>query len=410
MDSARINDIPRDRYLEHRDQLIAAFEAVRKQTTNLTAGLSAEDMQIQSMPDASPGKWHLAHTSWFFEAFILCCHQPEFKRYKPSYANLFNSYYNAMGEPFPRAMRGMISRPGLDEVLRYRDHITAQMVKLLGQCAAADFQQIAPLLVLGVNHEQQHQELILTDIKHAMFQNPTYPAVFVDQSSIEEEIELCWHFVAGGEVSIGYDGEGFCFDNELPCHRVLIEDFQIASRPVSNSEWLEFMLDGGYEQPALWLSDGWDWCNRKQIRAPLYWVEKTAGWQQFNLTGLKPLAMHAPVTHISYYEADAFTRWSGHRLPTEHEWETASRRLAKDTDDTGSQRWEWTASPYAPYPGYHPSAGMVSEYNGKFMINQIVMRGASEATTTGHSRPSYRNFFYPQAQWQFSTMRLVNDG
>jgi len=412
-----INRLPKNRYVEHRDDLIQAFKEVREYTLSLTASLSAEDMQIQSMPDASPGKWHLAHTSWFFEAFILAQHQNGFDWHNPLYARLFNSYYNAMGVPHPRPRRGMISRPGLADVHRYREDITEKMVRLLGGCDAASFQKIAPLLVLGINHEQQHQELILTDIKHALFQNPAYPAVFDKQVPGEEESELSWQSVQGGEVGIGYEGDGFCFDHELPRHRVLLEDFEIANRPVSNNEWLAFMQDGGYEQPLLWLSDGWSWRERSQTQAPLYWLKQEEGWQQFNLTGLKPLqfnltglkplALHAPVMHVSYYEADAYARWAGHRLPTEQEWEHAAARPGNDGPGLNGQCWEWTASPYSFYPGFSPASGNVGEYNGKFMINQIVLRGASGATVAGHSRCSYRNFFYPGARWQFSGLRLI---
>ena len=402
-----INRLPQNRYVEHRDDLIHAFKETREYTLSLTASLSAEDMQIQSMPDTSPGKWHLAHTSWFFEAFILAQYQEGFDWHNPLYARLFNSYYNAMGEQHPRPKRGMISRPGLSDIHRYREDITEKMVRLLGGCDSANFQEIAPLLVLGINHEQQHQELILTDIKHAMFQNPSYPAVFDRRVPNVEESDLHWLSVKGGEVDIGYDGDGFCFDNELPRHRVLLKGFEIANRPLSNAEWLEFMQDDGYEQPLLWLSDGWDWRCRHKVLAPLYWLEKEGNWQQFNLTGLRPLDLHAAVAHVSYYEADAYARWAGHRLPTEQEWEHAANQLGDDGPDFGGQCWEWTASPYTLYPGFTPANGNVGEYNGKFMINQMVLRGASGATAAGHSRFSYRNFFYPGARWQFSGLRLL---
>lgn len=404
-----INRLPQNRYIEHRDDLIRAFKKAREYTLSLTASLSAEDMQIQSMPDASPGKWHLAHTSWFFEAFILAQYQDNFDWYNPLYARLFNSYYNAMGEQHPRPKRGIISRPGLDDVHLYREDITEKMMRLLGGCDAANFQKIAPLLVLGINHEQQHQELILTDIKHALFQNPSYPAVFSRQIPNEEEPDLRWLSVEGGEVGIGYEGDGFCFDNELPHHRVLLEDFEIANRPVSNAEWLEFMQDDGYEQSLLWLSDGWDWRCRNKVLAPLYWLEKEDNWQQFNLSGLRPLDLHASVAHVSYYEADAYARWAGQRLPTEQEWEHAAKQPGDKGPGLSGQCWEWTASPYSLYPGFIPASGNAGEYNGKFMINQMVLRGASGATAKKHSRFSYRNFFYPDAQWQFSSVRLIKN-
>lgn len=406
----QLNTLPRDRYPDHRDDLIQAFKAARAHTTTLTSSLSAEDMQLQSMPDASPGKWHLAHTTWFFEAFILAQFQTDFSWHDPLYPQFFNSYYNAMGEQFPRPERGMISRPGLSEIFRYRQDIAGRMLQLLDNCDTVDFKKIAPLLVLGINHEQQHQELILTDIKHALFKNPSCPTVFNSPSPAEAETDFSWNKIEGGEISVGYTGEGFCFDNELPSHRVLVQDFEIANRLVSNAEWLDFINDAGYEQPLLWLSDGWAWRCANAIRNPLYWLQSDEGWQQFTLAGLKPLKLSEPVTHVSYYEADAYSRWSGHRLPTEHEWEHARYQL--DPDETTylyGQRWEWTASPYISYPGFRPASGNVGEYNGKFMINQMVLRGSSLATASGHSRPSYRNFFYPDARWQFSGLRLINN-
>jgi ergothioneine biosynthesis protein EgtB len=379
--------------------LIDAFQAVRQQTLNLTTPLSAEDMQLQSMPDASPGKWHLAHTSWFFEAFVLARFESGFTWHNELYAQLFNSYYNAMGDQFPRPKRGMISQPGLGDIFKYREVITESMTRLLRSCSDVDFQEIGPMLVVGINHEQQHQELILTDIKHALFQNPAFPAVYEKPLPQQDQPDWQWVSTKGGEVGIGFEGEGFCFDNELPRHKVLLDDFDIANRPVSNADWLEFMKDGGYEQPLLWLSDGWAWRNKTPAKAPLYWVMRDDGWQQFNLSGLGPLSLTAPVIHINYYEADAYARWSGCRLPTEQEWEHAGV--------SPCACWEWTASPYCPYPGFKVAKGNVGEYNGKFMINQMVLRGASGATAEGHSRASYRNFFYPDARWQFSGVRLI---
>jgi len=286
--------------------------------------------------------------------------------------------------------------------------ITKSMISLLHACDDSTFQKIAPLLVLGINHEQQHQELILTDIKHAMFQNPAYPAVFEHQLPGEENPEFYWLPIKGGEVQIGFDGEGFCFDNELPCHQVLLEDFEIANRPVNNAEWIEFIKDGGYEQTNLWLSDGWAWRNKVHAQSPLYWLKQQGALQQFNLSGLKPLSLNAPVTHINYYEADAYARWAGARLPTEQEWERAMNQLnVAEPGCLTYECWEWTASPYCPYPGFKPANGSVGEYNGKFMINQMVLRGSSGATAEGHSRYSYRNFFYPDARWQFSGLRLI---
>jgi len=411
-----MNQIGCDKYTEHRQELIAAFKEVRQQTLNLTSTLSAEDMQIQSMPDASPTKWHMAHTSWFFEAFILAKFQSGFSWHDPMYHKLYNSYYNALGEPFSRAKRGMITRPSVDEIRDYRENINARMTTLLTECRDAQFKEIAPLLVIGLNHEQQHQELILTDIKHALFQNPTYPAVFPHDGARETQPDQRWLAVEGGEVSIGYAGDGFCFDNELPRHRVLLDDFEISNRLITNAEWLEFMQDGGYEKPLLWLSDGWAWKNENQAKAPFYWVHEDDEWQAFSLAGLRSIKPNEPVTHINYYEADAYARWTGCRLPTEQEWEHAATLLsAKDADEvlclsqglSQGLRWEWTSSAYLPYPGFCPAIGNVGEYNGKFMINQMILRGASGATQCGHSRFSYRNFFGPSARWQFSGVRLV---
>ena len=405
-----LNGLSKSCYTDHRAELIQAFKDVRGHTTALTASLSAEDMQLQSMPDASPGKWHLAHTSWFFEAFILARFKPGFNWHQPVYAHLFNSYYKVMGEPFPRPDRGMISRPGLAEIRQYRQAVDEQMLQLLGHCRTGEFRAIAPLLVLGINHEQQHQELILTDIKHALFQNPVCPAVS-DEPGIEDALtDFQWLAVNGGEAGIGYDGDGFCFDNELPRHRVLLPDFEIANRLVSNAEWLEFVDDDAYQQPLLWLSDGWAWRSRHALNAPYYWQQKSGQWQEYTLAGLRPLKPDAPLTHISYYEADAYARWRACRLPTEFEWEHACHGTAVDGPEfVRGQRWEWTSSPYGPYPGFNPANGNVGEYNGKFMVNQMVLRGASGATSTGHSRASYRNFFYPDARWQFSGLRLARN-
>jgi len=402
-----VNDLSPSRYVQHRDELVRAFRDVRQRTLTLTAPLSAEDMQLQSMPDASPGKWHLAHTTWFFEAFILQQHLPGFAWHEPAYARLYNSYYNAMGEQYPRPARGLLSRPSLDEVRHYRHAVEEAMAELLGTCADRVLAAIAPLLVLGINHEQQHQELILTDIKHAMYRNPTYPALF-ERPAAAGAGELRWLAVEGGVSHAGFDGGGFCFDNELPRHPVLLTDFHIANRPVNNAEWLEFMNDGAYREPLLWLSDGWSWRQENHVSAPLYWLRRDGDWQQFTLAGLQPLDLAAPVTHVSYYEADAYARWSGQRLPTEFEWEHAARSLGSPGPGAdGAHCWEWTASPYMAYPGFRPASGNVGEYNGKFMINQMVLRGASRATAHGHSRPSYRNFFYPDARWQYSGLRLL---
>jgi ergothioneine biosynthesis protein EgtB len=390
---------------------------VRALSETLAEPLSDADATLQSMDDASPAKWHLAHTSWFFETFLLREHCPGYARFHGDWPFLFNSYYEAEGERIARGARGMLSRPTLDEVRAYRRHVDAAMAALLGDPA------IAPLIALGLAHEQQHQELLLTDIKHALFQNPLAPALFIGLICPETRFampEVGWHEHPGGVARIGHEGEGFAFDNEGPAHRVLLEPFALAERLVTNAEWEAFIADGGYRTASLWLADGWAWVQRECIEAPLYWRENEhfthAGWQS-----RKP---HAPVTHISYYEADAFAAWAGARLPTEAEWEAIGRGhdpaagnqldgfaplLTDGGDALFGDCWQWTRSAYLPYPRFRPAAGAVGEYNGKFMSGQFVLKGASCATPRGHSRASYRNFFYPHQRWQFTGLRLAKD-
>lgn len=415
-----------------RVDMSAQYQSVRARTLRLAKPLSAEDQLLQSMPDASPTKWHLAHTSWFFEMFLLRDYLPGYRPFDEAFQYLFNSYYEAEGPRLSRPHRGILSRPSLSEVRDYRKHVDQAMVKLIEIKAGGNPDAVlAGLLALGLNHEQQHQELLLMDIKHALSCNPLRPCY--QQVPATDTIgtslaPLEYLDFAGGRVEIGHDGRDFCFDNETPRHRAWLNDFRLASRPVTNGEYLEFVSDGGYRDARLWLSDGWQAVHAEGWKAPLYWDRRDGKWMQYTLHGFSPLVDAEPVVHLSYYEADAFARWAGKRLPTEVEWETAATIRSGDGsfEDTGPFRprpaigtglqhmlgevWEWTASPYSPYPGFRPARGAVGEYNGKFMVNQYVLRGGSFATPPGHIRPSYRNFFYPSQRWMFSGVRLAEDG
>jgi len=383
------------------------FQRTRAMSEALVEPLSDADATVQSMPDASPAKWHLAHTTWFFETFLLRDHLDGYRLFDERFGFLFNSYYEAEGPRHARNARGMLSRPALADVLDWRAHVDEAMVPLF------DRPELAGLIELGVNHEQQHQEMLLTDIKHALWCNPLGPA-YLDASFCEgrslPDTDPClrrdseWVERPGGVVEIGHDGQGFAFDNEGPCHKVMLEPFALSNRLVSNGEWDHFISDGGYSNPALWLSDGWAWVQDENVTAPLYWRDD----EHFTLSGWRPRNPDAPVAHISYYEADAFSTWLGHRLPTEFEWEVAASGPDEERDLFG-QRWQWTRSAYLPYPRYRPAAGAVGEYNGKFMSGQFVLKGASCATPRGHSRASYRNFFYPHQRWQFTGLRLAKD-
>jgi ergothioneine biosynthesis protein EgtB len=351
------------------------------------------------MPDASPVKWHLAHTSWFFET-VLLGRRPGYKPFDPSFAYLFNSYYEALGPRHPRPQRGMLTRPSLDEVMAYRAHVDAAMESVI----AADAEAFQQTLILGLHHEEQHQELILTDIKHAFFANPLLPAYGRDAPPATGATELAWRGHPGGLVEIGHQGEHFAFDNETPRHVVMLRPFRIASRPVSNGEYLDFIADGGYRRPEFWLSDGWAKAQAESWNAPLYWLSDNDGSRSvFTLAGARELDRHAPVEHVSFFEAAAYAAWAGKRLPTEFEWEAAARDFAF------GQVWEWTRSSYDPYPGFRPFAGAAEEYNGKFMVGQIVLRGGSVASPPGHVRATYRNFFPAPTRWQFSGIRLAED-
>ena len=400
------------------------YSEVRGVSMRITQGLSPEDQMLQSMPDASPTKWHLAHTTWFFETFILKPNVSGYKVFDPRFTYLFNSYYKSLGKHPYRGARGLMSRPGLEQVHAYRSHVDAAMEKFLENAPANTLE----LIELGLNHEQQHQELILTDIKHGLWSAPLRPEpIAAEQQAAVARVQN-WIDVEGGIHSIGHDGRGFAFDNEAPRHEVLLRPFRIASRPVTNEEYLAFINDRGYSRPEMWLSEGWDTVCREGWEAPLYWDRHEDGtWWQFAGDRMKPVNPAEPVCHISFFEADAYARWSGNRLPTEEEWEIAAERMpVKGTllDDylfhpqpakgDGMQQifgdvWEWTASAYLSYPGFRPAAGAVGEYNGKFMCNQFVLRGGSCVTPASHIRATYRNFFPPHARWQFSGLRLAND-
>jgi ergothioneine biosynthesis protein EgtB len=395
------------------------YARVRNATTALTAPLSAEDCAIQSMPDASPAKWHLAHVTWFFETFVLKPHLAGYREFDAAYGYLFNSYYNAIGERHPRRERGMLSRPSLGEVLSYRRHVDQAMSE--GKDLPLD------LIELGLQHEQQHQELILTDLKHLLSRNPLKPAYQKQWPLTPIRARAPrWVGFAGGLYEIGHEAAGFAFDNETPRHKVWLEDFEIASHPVTHGDFIDFVDDGGYRRPELWLSAGWDAVQARGWQAPEYWMRRDGAWHTFTLHGEVPVDRNTPICHVSFYEADAYARWANARLPSEAEWEIAARGvrptgnfvesgalhpLALREDAVLAQMfgdvWEWTRSDYGPYPGYRPAAGAVGEYNGKFMSGQYVLRGGSCATPASHIRPTYRNFFPPEARWQFAGLRLA---
>jgi len=407
----------------------------RQLSLSLAAPLSDEDQTVQAMDDASPTKWHLAHTTWFYETFILKAHLPGYAPYSDDFDYCFNSYYEAKGDRQPRARRGVLTRPPASEVREYRAHVDAALARLFSEGLARDASDaVGALIELGINHEQQHQELLLTDILSLFAQNPLRPAYRQPHPKPEtfapSAAPLQWVAFEGGIRTIGHDGQGFAYDNEGPRHEVLLRDFRLANRCVTNGEWLAFMEDGGYRDPMLWFADGWATVKAQEWQAPGYWQEHEGRWHQMTLEGLLLLDLRAPVSHVSYYEANAYAHWAGKRLPTEFEWEVASagtptvgNDLALNTlrprpaPDAGEGKlaqlfgdvWEWTASAYQPYPGYRPAPGAIGEYNGKFMVSQQVLRGSSCATPSGHTRATYRNFFFPFQRWQFTGLRLAED-
>jgi ergothioneine biosynthesis protein EgtB len=410
------------------------FAAIRQQSESLAANLSPEDQAIQSMPDVSPTKWHLAHTSWFFETFILGPFDPAHRVFDPDFAYLFNSYYEAVGPRHPRPHRGLLSRPTVDAVGAYRDHVTAAMLRLIEAAGEPVWREIAPLIELGLHHEQQHQELILMDIKHVFSVNPLLPAYQAPRpyGIPSAPLAAAWAEFAGGLEEIGHDGQGFAFDNEGPRHKVWLEPYRLATHPVSCGEYLEFIADGGYRRAEFWLSDGWATVQQQGWEAPLYWRCADGEWRLFTLSGERRIEPAEPACHLSFYEADAFACWVGKRLPTEAEWEVAARDLplVGNLGDSGHYHpcpdaavptsgptlrqmigdvWEWTASPYTAYPRFRHASGAIGEYNGKFMCNQMVLRGAAAVTPAGHIRATYRNFFPPSARWAFSGLRLAED-
>jgi ergothioneine biosynthesis protein EgtB len=391
-----------------RERWLESFRAVRAETERRAALLSAEDQVVQSMPDASPTKWHRAHVTWFFEQFLLRPHVKAYRVFDERFAFLYNSYYVSAGPRQARPQRGLITRPTVAEVAAYRAHVDAAVADLIR--TAKNFDKLLPIIEIGLQHEQQHQELLLTDILHAFSFNETHPAYDPDWQWPKISGRSATAAPLSGIHTIGHNiergGQGFCFDNEQPAHQVLLQPVRLSPSLVSNGEWLEFMADGGYTTPMLWLSDGWTTVETQGWNAPGYWRKADGAWFSMTLGGLRCVEPENPVCHVSYYEADAFARWAGRDLPTESEWEVAAN--ANALGDAFGVVWQWTRSAYSPYPGYQAAPGALGEYNGKFMVNQMVLRGSSLATPAGHSRSSYRNFFYPPARWQFSGLRLAD--
>jgi ergothioneine biosynthesis protein EgtB len=385
-------------------ELWSRFQAVRDATEAMAAGLTEEDQCVQSMPDASPAKWHRAHTTWFFEQFVLVPNVAGYRVFDPAFCFLFNSYYDAVGPRHPRPSRGLLTRPSTHQVTQYRRHVDDALLRAIPDLNA----DVHAVVELGLHHEQQHLELLITDVLHAFAANPLFPAMIPNwRESVGSPGETAFIRCPDGLHWIGHDGNGFCFDNESPAHQAYLHPHAIASRLVRNGDWLGFIQDNGYQTASLWMSDGWATVQSAGWTAPLHWREQDGEWFQFGPGGLAPLMLDAPVRHISWYEADAFARWSQARLPTEAEWEVASSNPA--IQETTGHVWQWSESAYRPYPGYQPAPGAIGEYNGKFMINQMALRGGSLATPQGHTRPTYRNFFHADKRWQFTGLRLAKD-
>ncbi|MEK6592736.1 MAG: ergothioneine biosynthesis protein EgtB [Pseudomonadota bacterium] len=413
-----------------REALTERYISVWRVSEALCETLTPDDYGLQAMPDVSPAKWHLAHTTWFFETFLLKHFLPRYRPFHPQFEHLFNSYYEQVGQPFSRPQRGLLSRPTTKEIFCYRAQVDEAMAALLTSTEEAHWPEVAARVTLGCHHEEQHQELFLTDIKYNFSINPLKPAYRADLPTprASTDAALTWIEQPGGVQEIGHGGNGFFFDNETPRHRLLLATYSLGSRPITNGEYLAFIEAGGYQRPEYWLADGWRTAREKSWQSPLYWEKADARWQVFTLAGMRALNEHEPVCHVSFYEADAYAHWAGKRLPSEDEWEVIAIREAvrgnlresgylHPVPVTGEDKpaqlygdvWEWTRSPYAPYPGYRPAAGALGEYNGKFMVNQLVLRGGSCVTPADHVRASYRNFFYPADRWQFSGIRLADD-
>ena len=409
-----------------RNALITEYQRVRNYTEQFCTPLATDDFQIQSIVQTSPPKWHIAHVTWFFESFVLPHFQPSYTAFDPNFDFIFNSYYYTHGSMHPRPQRGLLSRPTLDEVFSFRRYVDEKMLQLMSSVEESQWEELAFRVVLGLNHEEQHQELLLMDIKHNFSANPLKPAYRADlQPTSGETPSVNWLEQEGGLVSIGHQGEGFAYDNETPRHQTLMQPHRLADRFVTNGEYLEFIEDSGYANPALWLSDGWSLLQRDPKHHPLYWEKREGQWWQFTLGGMRPLNPHEPVCHINYYEADAFARWAGKRLPLEAELETVLEQQpitgnfansdllhpapAKASGQWFGDLWAWTSTPYCAYPGFKPLAGSMGEYNGKFMSNQMVLKGGCCVTPADHTRSSYRNFFYPDERWAFTGLRLAED-